>query len=115
MYGYGRPRQRRGELTGRADSTNILDMRMYVLLKYLIAAEACSTVLNPTKPIRRWLLILTSVTSRLLAEKCFRNSASVMLGGMPLTKIREEAIVSCHECHGTIVTDTVISSLQICC
>lgn len=32
--------------------------------------------------------------SRPLAEKCFRKSASVILGGKPLTKILDEAISS---------------------
>lgn len=38
----------KGRRTGLADSTDILDMRMYDLLKYLMALEASSGVLNPT-------------------------------------------------------------------
>lgn len=43
--------------------------------------------------MRRWGISLTSVISRPWAEKCFRKSASEILGGKPLMNILDEAIM----------------------
>lgn len=73
--------------TGLAISTQILDIRINVLLKYLTAAAASSAVLYPTYPIRLLGISFASVTAPCFA-KCDLKSVSVNFGGSPRTKMR---------------------------
>lgn len=70
-------------LTGRAISTDILDILRKVLLKYLAASFAISASLKPTKPIRRLGMTWESVTWK--REKCFPRSSLDRVGGSPET------------------------------
>lgn len=76
--------RQRIELTGRAISTDILDILKNVLLKYFAACCAISASLNPTKPIRRLGITWESVTWK-RAEKCFPSSSLERVGGSPET------------------------------
>lgn len=80
------------QLTGRASSTPILDMRMNVRLKYLTALAASSGVLYPTYPILRCAINFASVMGD-CALKCFLKSSSEMAGGRPLMKILEDSMM----------------------
>lgn len=73
--------------TGLAISTQILDIRINVLLKYLTAAVASSAVLYPTYPIRLLGISFASVMAPCFA-KCDLKSVSVNFGGSPRTNMR---------------------------
>lgn len=80
-------------LTGRAISTDILDILRKVLLKYLAASFAISASLNPTKPIRRLGMTWESVTWK-REEKCFPRSSLDRVGGSPETNTLVFSILS---------------------
>lgn len=78
---------------------------MYDLLKYLIASWANEPLLNPTKPIRRLGITWASVTSK-RAEKCFRSSSPVRVGGSPETKTLVLSMMSVYRFTSLLVKST---------
>lgn len=84
--------------TGRASSTPIFDIRMNDRLKYLTALAASSGVLYPMYPILRCAINFASVTGN-FPPKCFLNSSSDIVGGSPLTNMREDSM-ACRKVRG---------------